>query len=94
MWNAGTTPARMIEVISPAGFEGFFRECRGPDGRPSPRTWTRWRRSASAMGSRSSEPDWLPDVIARYGLDAAARHVIDSDGAPDVEDGVTAPTGW
>ena len=26
MWNAGPTPARMIEIISPAGFEGFFRE--------------------------------------------------------------------
>jgi hypothetical protein len=25
MWNAGPTPARMIEVISPAGFEHFFR---------------------------------------------------------------------
>jgi uncharacterized cupin superfamily protein len=26
MWNAGSVPARMIEVISPAGFEHFFRE--------------------------------------------------------------------
>src|SRR5215467_8459713 len=26
MWNAGPVPARMIEVISPAGFENFFRE--------------------------------------------------------------------
>src|SRR5215467_6675316 len=26
MWNAGAVPARMIEVISPAGFEHFFRE--------------------------------------------------------------------
>ena len=26
MWNAGKRPARMIEVIAPAGFEGFFRE--------------------------------------------------------------------
>jgi quercetin dioxygenase-like cupin family protein len=26
MWNAGKTPARMIEVISPSGFEHFFRE--------------------------------------------------------------------
>ena len=26
MWNAGTTPARMIEIISPGGFEGFFRD--------------------------------------------------------------------
>src|SRR5215207_5137893 len=24
MWNAGKTPARMIEIISPAGFEHFF----------------------------------------------------------------------
>jgi len=26
MWNAGKVPARMIEVISPAGFENFFRD--------------------------------------------------------------------
>jgi mannose-6-phosphate isomerase-like protein (cupin superfamily) len=25
-WNAGDTPCRIIEVISPAGFEDFFRE--------------------------------------------------------------------
>ena len=23
-WNAGDTPARLLEIISPAGFEGFF----------------------------------------------------------------------
>src|ERR671917_1463259 len=26
MWNAGSVPARMIEIISPAGFERFFRD--------------------------------------------------------------------
>lgn len=26
MWNAGATPARLVEVISPAGFEDYFRE--------------------------------------------------------------------
>ena len=26
MWNAGSTPARMIEIISPAGFERYFVE--------------------------------------------------------------------
>jgi len=26
MWNAGRVPARMIEVISPAGFEDYFTE--------------------------------------------------------------------
>jgi quercetin dioxygenase-like cupin family protein len=25
-WNAGDTPARILEIISPAGFENFFRE--------------------------------------------------------------------
>ena len=25
-WNAGDEPARLIEIISPAGFEGFFKE--------------------------------------------------------------------
>src|ERR671933_239450 len=25
-WNAGDSPARILEVISPAGFEEFFRE--------------------------------------------------------------------
>jgi mannose-6-phosphate isomerase-like protein (cupin superfamily) len=25
-WNAGDEPARLLELISPAGFEGYFRE--------------------------------------------------------------------
>src|SRR3712207_2282883 len=25
-WNAGDEPCRILEIISPAGFEGFFRE--------------------------------------------------------------------
>jgi hypothetical protein len=25
-WNAGDVPARILEIISPAGFEEFFRE--------------------------------------------------------------------
>ena len=27
-WNAGDTPCEIIEIISPAGFENFFRELR------------------------------------------------------------------
>jgi hypothetical protein len=26
MWNAGSEPARMIEIVSPAGFEKYFIE--------------------------------------------------------------------
>ena len=28
-WNAGTEPARLIEIISPAGFERYFEELAG-----------------------------------------------------------------
>lgn len=67
MWNAGSAPARMIEVISPAGFEGFFRELTDMTavGAPDPA-------DVGALGARYglpfAEPDWLPDVIARYNL--------------------------
>lgn len=72
MWNAGSTPARMIEVISPAGFEGFFRELSDLTavGAPDPA-------AIAALGERYqlpfTQPDWLPDVIARYHLTPPTR---------------------
>jgi len=67
MWNAGKVPARMIEVISPAGFEGFFRElsqlvAAGP---PPPDDLAKL---AERYGLQFGQPDWLPDIINRYGL--------------------------
>jgi hypothetical protein len=60
----------MIEIIGPAGFENFFRELSelldaGPpaDGQISA--------LADRYGLQFGEPDWLPDVISRYGLTAA-----------------------
>lgn len=69
MWNAGSTPARMIEIITPAGFEHFFREicemvASGPPEADDAKA------IADRYGLRFEEPDWLPDIIARYGLDA------------------------
>ena len=67
MWNAGSTPARMIEVITPAGFEGFFREFADITDvrRPEPD-------EVAALAERYdlpfARPEWLPEVIARYGL--------------------------
>jgi quercetin dioxygenase-like cupin family protein len=67
MWNAGSTPARMIEIISPAGFEGFFREfveitaARVPSAEERVRLGDRY-------GLPFAQPDWLADVIARYNL--------------------------
>jgi len=72
MWNAGSVPARMIEVISPAGFEGFFRELTEMTavGPPDPLV-------LAALAERYqmpfAEPPWLADVIARYNL-TPSRH--------------------
>jgi mannose-6-phosphate isomerase-like protein (cupin superfamily) len=48
-WNAGDTPCRILEIISPAGFEHFFEEL----GERSPRrTRPAWRRCPTSPGSR------------------------------------------
>ena len=67
MWNAGHVPARMIEVISPAGFERFFREFvqLTAQGAPDPEAVARL---GDKYGLPFAQPEWLPDVIARYGL--------------------------
>ena len=67
MWNAGTAPARMIEVIFPAGFEQFFREFvdMTAAGAPDPEAIAEL---AGRYQLPFARPEWLPDVIARYNL--------------------------
>lgn len=67
MWNAGATPARMIEVISPAGFENFFHEfvAMTAVGAPEPEAIAEL---AGRYQLPFARPEWLPDVIKRYNL--------------------------
>jgi quercetin dioxygenase-like cupin family protein len=67
MWNAGTVPARMIEIISPAGFEEFFRRFDALNA-AGPITMEQVGELAGEYGLPFAEPDWLSDVIARYDL--------------------------
>lgn len=67
MWNAGPVPARMIEVISPAGFEHFFREVADLVA-AGPLRLSDLAPLGEQYGLQFAEPEWLPDVIARYGL--------------------------
>jgi quercetin dioxygenase-like cupin family protein len=70
MWNAGDQPARMIEIISPAGFEKYFIELAEATaavrGRPDP----------SVMGpiaerfGLSFDFAEVPDLVVRHGLRA------------------------
>ena len=68
MWNAGSTPARMIEITSPAGFEKYFvelAEAVAAAGRvPDPSTM-------GAIAGRfglTFDLGEVPDLVARYGL--------------------------
>ncbi|MGY1737934.1 cupin domain-containing protein [Geodermatophilus sp. SYSU D00684] len=67
MWNAGSVPARMIEIISPAGFERFFRDVA--DLADAGETdVARFLALADEYGLQVADPDWQADVIRRYGL--------------------------
>jgi len=67
MWNAGKVPARMIEVISPAGFEHFFWHVGEAvaGGPPDPDALAALARE---HGLELVHPPWLDDVVARYDL--------------------------
>ena len=64
-------PARMIEIISPAGFEGFFRELS--DMTAAAGFGLGRRRARRPLRTPVRSPDWLADLIARYGLTPMPR---------------------
>jgi quercetin dioxygenase-like cupin family protein len=70
-WNAGDAPARVLEIITPAGFEEFFDQAavvatENPDPEDEA-AFPRWQRLFDAYGV-----DWEPETIAelaeRHGL--------------------------
>ena len=65
-WNAGDEPCRILEIISPAGFERFFRELSDMGGvdRGGPR---RARRAQRRYGLEM-QPETVPGLIERFGL--------------------------
>jgi hypothetical protein len=71
MWNATDEPARMIEIISPAGFEKYFialAEATAAAGgaRPDPSVTAP---IAERFGLSFDFTD-VPDLVARHGLRA------------------------
>jgi quercetin dioxygenase-like cupin family protein len=69
MWNAGPEQARMIEIITPAGFELFFRDVVDmlESGEEDPE---RGAALATSYGLSFPDTPWLADLIARYNLNA------------------------
>ena len=65
-WNAGDTPARVLEIISPAGFENYFRELGAEliNGHPDP------QRLAALCARYALDMDMssVPGLIQRFGV--------------------------
>jgi quercetin dioxygenase-like cupin family protein len=65
-WNAGDEPARILEIISPAGFEQFFAELVDLGGvtQASPETFA----ELCARYELEMNPDSVPELLVRFGL--------------------------
>jgi mannose-6-phosphate isomerase-like protein (cupin superfamily) len=61
-WNAGDTPCEIIEVISPAGFENYFREVAA--------AWGDMEQFAAINEKYALEMDFssVPGLCERFGL--------------------------
>ena len=65
-WNAGDEPARLLEIISPAGFEEYFAELIAMGGST--------RAEPSALGALAKkygldvDPKSIPQLVERFGL--------------------------
>jgi gentisate 1,2-dioxygenase len=69
-WNAGDEPCRILEIISPAGFERFFVELDQLGGalKADPAALAQ----LSARYGLEMQPDSVPELIQRFGVQLGA----------------------
>jgi mannose-6-phosphate isomerase-like protein (cupin superfamily) len=65
-WNAGDEPCRILEIISPAGFERFFRELvdLGGIAQATPEEFG----ELTARYGLEVQPETIADLLDRFGL--------------------------
>jgi mannose-6-phosphate isomerase-like protein (cupin superfamily) len=65
-WNAGDEPCRILEMISPAGFEHFFRELDALGGalKADPEALTQ----LNGRYGLDMRPESVPELLERFGL--------------------------
>ena len=66
-WNAGNKPARLIEIISPAGFEKFFAEMAELSQGGGPLDFEKLTQLANGYG-QTFDMNWVPELTAKYNL--------------------------
>src|SRR3954451_15973602 len=65
-WNAGDEPCRILEIISPAGFERFFQELSDIGGalKADPEKLA----ELNTRYGQEMQPETVPDLLERFGL--------------------------
>ena len=65
-WNAGDEPCRILEIISPAGFERFFQELVDMGGvtEADPQAFAQLRERYGL----EMQPETVPELLERFGL--------------------------
>ncbi len=73
-WNAGDEPCRILEIISPAGFEGFFAELidLGGVAMADPDQL----RELCLRYALEMDPDSVPDLKERFGVRFPAEPLV------------------
>jgi quercetin dioxygenase-like cupin family protein len=66
-WNAGPQPARLLEIISPAGFEKFFMELADLLGGDGPPDFEKIAQLGNRYG-QTYDMNWVPELTAKYNL--------------------------
>lgn len=66
-WNPGPGPARLIEIICPAGFERFFERLAEVTATAGPELEERRAELGKEFGV-DFVPEWIPELQSRYGL--------------------------
>jgi quercetin dioxygenase-like cupin family protein len=70
-WNPGPAPARLLEIISPSGFERYFEEMGEltRDRAPTPEEIEK----LAAKYGLVYDLDWVPELTAKYNLQLLRR---------------------
>jgi uncharacterized cupin superfamily protein len=67
LWNAGDAPARVVEVISPGGFERYFEEVAPVLLQSGPEWTERFNELATRYGVEVLD-DWVKPLEEAYGV--------------------------
>ncbi len=70
-WNAGDEPARILEIISPAGFEKYFEELVDMGGSASANPEA--LRNLAGRYALEMDISSIPSLVERFGLQMPAR---------------------